>query len=80
MQSLKPLVCVIAVAVLFLASGRQAEARYVAQDTLRAVVADTLAAADSLMTADTARKGMLEMPAFSTAVDSVIEDFRRGGR
>lgn len=88
MQSLKPLVCVIAVAVLFLASGRQAEARYVAQDTLRAVVADTLAAADSLaadgvqadslMTADTARKGMLEMPAFSTAVDSVIEDFSSG--
>lgn len=88
MQSLKPLVCVIAVAVLFLASGRQADARYVAQDTLRAVVADTLAAADSLaadgvqadslMTADTARKGMLEMPAFSTAVDSVIEDFSSG--
>lgn len=88
MQSLKPLVCVIAVAVLFLASERQADARYVAQDTLRAVVADTLAAADSLaadgvqadslMTADTARKGMLEMPAFSTAVDSVIEDFSSG--
>lgn len=88
MQSLKPLVCVITVAVLFLASGRQADARYVAQDTLRAVVADTLAAADSLaadgvqadslMTADTARKGMLEMPAFSTAVDSVIEDFSSG--
>ena len=88
MQSLKPLVCVIAVAVLFLASGRQADARYVAQDTLRAVVTDTLAAADSLaadgvqadslMTADTARKGMLEMPAFSTAVDSVIEDFSSG--
>lgn len=88
MQSLKPLVCVIAVAVLFLASGRQADARYVAQDTLRAIVADTLAAADSLaadgvqadslMTADTARKGMLEMPAFSTAVDSVIEDFSSG--
>ena len=88
MQSLKPLVCVIAVAVLFLASGRQADARYVAQDTLRAVVADTLAAADSLaadgvqadslMIADTARKGMLEMPAFSTAVDSVIEDFSSG--
>lgn len=88
MQSLKLLVCVIAVAVLFLASGRQADARYVAQDTLRAVVADTLAAADSLaadgvqadslMTADTARKGMLEMPAFSTAVDSVIEDFSSG--
>ena len=88
MQSLKPLVCVIAVAVLFLASGRQADARYVAQDTLRAEVADTLAAADSLaadgvqadslMTADTARKGMLEMPAFSTAVDSVIEDFSSG--
>ena len=40
---------------------------------------DSLSAADSLFVPDTTvRKGMLEMPAFSTAVDSVIEDFSSG--
>ena len=42
-------------------------------------VADTVTVSDSLMSTDTAaRKGMLDMPAFSTAVDSVIEDFSSG--
>ena len=79
MQPHKSLMCVIAVAVSVLASVWQAEARYGEQDTLRAVAAaDTLAVQDSLMKVDTARKGMLDMPAFSTAVDSVIEDFSSG--
>lgn len=79
MQPHKSLMCVIAVAVSVLASVWQAEARYGEQDTLRAVAAtDTLAVQDSLMRVDTARKGMLDMPAFSTAVDSVIEDFSSG--
>ena len=79
MQPHKSLMCVIAVAVSVLASVWQAEARYGEQDTLRAVTAaDTLAVQDSLMRVDTARKGMLDMPAFSTAVDSVIEDFSSG--
>lgn len=79
MQPHKSLMCVIAVAVSVLASVCQAEARYGEQDTLRAVAAaDTLAVQDSLMRVDTARKGMLDMPAFSTAVDSVIEDFSSG--
>ena len=79
MQPHKSLMCVIAVAVSVLASVWQAEARYGEQDTLKAVAAaDTLAVQDSLMRVDTARKGMLDMPAFSTAVDSVIEDFSSG--
>ena len=79
MQPHKSLMCVIAVAVSVLATVWQAEARYGEQDTLRAVAAaDTLAVQDSLMKVDTARKGMLDMPAFSTAVDSVIEDFSSG--
>lgn len=79
MQPHKSLMCVIAVAVSVLASVWQAQARYGEQDTLRAVAAaDTLAVQDSLMKVDTARKGMLDMPAFSTAVDSVIEDFSSG--
>lgn len=47
-------------------------------------VADTVAAADSTdadaspFAADSVHEGMLEMPAFSTAVDSVIEDFSSG--
>ena len=37
---------------------------------------DSLEAADSLFRPDTTvRSGMLDMPAFSTAVDSVVEDF-----
>ncbi len=46
-----------------------------AADTLAA--ADTIAVRDSLFVSDTV-KGMLDMPAFSTAVDSVIEDFSSG--
>lgn len=54
----------------------------VAADTLDAAdsllsAADTLAARDSLSVVDTV-EGMLSMPAFSTAVDSVIEDFSSG--
>ena len=40
---------------------------------------DSLEAADSLFRPDTTvRSGMLDMPAFSTAVDSVVEDFSSG--
>ena len=48
------------------------------------MLADTVAAADSTdadaspFAADSVHEGMLEMPAFSTAVDSVIEDFSSG--
>ncbi|HJB44804.1 MAG TPA: hypothetical protein IAB87_08490, partial [Candidatus Coprenecus merdipullorum] len=40
-------------------------------------VSDSLVVQDSLSAADTVQ-GMLDMPAFSTAVDSVIEDFSSG--
>ena len=54
-------------------------------DSVALYVADTLQAPDSvdvdtasnIFASDTA-KGMLDMPAFSTAVDSVIEDFSSG--
>ena len=43
------------------------------------MLADSSMLADSLFQPDTTvRKGMLERPAFSTAVDSVIEDFSSG--
>lgn len=52
-----------------------------AMDTLAApdslMAPDSLAVTDSLAAVDTVR-GMLDMPAFSTAVDSVIEDFSSG--
>lgn len=53
-----------------------------AEDSLMAadsmgIAADTVAVADSLSAIDTVQ-GMLAMPAFSTAVDSVIEDFSSG--
>ena len=42
-------------------------------------VPDSLEATDSLFRPDTTvRSGMLDMPAFSTAVDSVVEDFSSG--
>lgn len=57
------------------------------RDSLRAPVADSVSllpvtdsipSLDTLFLSDSTRQGMLDMPAFSTARDSVIEDFTDG--